>query len=106
MIIVPTVTILLDRERRLKMDLNAMATFEEETGKSLLSGFNAAEINMRDIRTLLWVCLRHEDPALTQENVGAMVHAGNLQLASEAIVNVFGMAMPVQEAKEEPPLAP
>lgn len=92
--IAPTVGITLDKERNLLLDLNAMASFEEATGISLMSGIDTKNLGMKDYRALIWVCLIHEDEKLTIKQVGKMIHAGNLSEISTAIAKAFEVATP------------
>lgn len=98
----PAVKITLDRERTLTLDMNAMAAFEEETGKSLISGTALGEMAMKDFRALLWACLVHEDESLTVKQVGALVHAGNLEEVGQAIAAAFERAMPEARGEAAP----
>jgi len=99
----PVVKVTLDRERSLLLDLNAMAEFEEYTGKSFLSVSSLTDMGMKDLRALLWACLIHEDENLTVKQVGAMVHSENMNRISDAIVKAFSMAMPEPNG-DNPPL--
>lgn len=92
------VKITLDKERTLKLDLNAMVAFEDATGKSLFN-FKANNISSKDIRALLWSCLIRDDKALTLEQVGEMVTFDNMGLISEKIEEIFDASMP--EGKED-----
>jgi len=78
---VPSVKIELDRERELRFDFNAFIDFEDVTGKAL------AEIgqtpSIRELRALVWAAL--QDDGLTEEDVGAMLHMGNVEYISEKI---------------------
>lgn len=91
----PTVEIELDRPRMLKMDLNALATLEEHTGKNVFAvDFGFDNLSAIDLRVLLWVCLRHEDPDLTKEHVGEMVHPANFLLVSKKLAELWQKSMP------------
>ena len=92
---VPMVTITLDRERSLRLDLNAIVEFEEAAGKRLAEIGNHP--TPRDIRILLWACLLDEDPDLTIRDVGRMVHPGSIQDITDAIGVAYGGAMPDPE---------
>ena len=92
------VKITLDKERTLKLDLNAMVAFEDATGKSLFN-FKVNNISSKDIRALLWSCLIRDDKTLTLEQVGELVTFDNMNLISEKIQEVFEATMP--EAKED-----
>lgn len=80
---VKTVPIQLDKERRLRMDFNALADFEEATGAPFSEVTGALTITQ--LRALLWACLRHEDEALTVRDVGAMIHPGNVGQVEQAV---------------------
>jgi hypothetical protein len=66
------VPITLDRERHLRLNMNAMAEFEERVGESVVTIFAEGEskIGIKVIRALLWVGLKHEDRSLTIEKAG------------------------------------
>ena len=68
------VGIRLDRVRILKYTFNALAEFEDLTGKSVSSIFTNAEESMSFvmIRNLVWAGLIHEDPSLTPAKVGEL----------------------------------
>ncbi|MEW5921562.1 MAG: GTA-gp10 family protein [Bacillota bacterium] len=97
----PKTKIILDKERNLLLDLNAMVAFEEETGSSLLSATSMSRMGMKEIRALLWACLIHEDESLTVKQVGAMVHAGNLDEITKSIEKAFAVAMPEPQREEK-----
>lgn len=81
------VIINLDKPRKMKLDLNAMAAYEETTGKSAFDiGKNVSATN---IRALLWAALIHEDDTLTIKDVGALLHMGNMQAVSEKITQLI-----------------
>lgn len=96
--LVPTVTITLDRERTMRMDMNAFADFEAVTHKSFMNGsLDMASLTSDDMRALIWACLVQDDESLTQRDVGAMLHIGNLPAATNAIASLFTQAMPEPE---------
>ena len=71
-------TVRLDRVRKLKIDLNAMCSFECEIGKPVQEIFVGADGNLRapgftELRALLWCALLAEDPKLTVEDAGRLV---------------------------------
>lgn len=45
------------------------------------------------MRTLLWAALLHDDPNLTEEQVGAMVGLHNARLVMEKITKTWALAM-------------
>lgn len=78
--------ILLDKEREIVFDLNAMCRYEEATGKNAFEGMQ--NLKASDLRALLWACLH--DKKLTLEDVGAMITADNMGQISEALTLAFG----------------
>ena len=100
----PLVSITLDRKRNLLLDLNAMVSFEEATGKNLLQGITPDNLSAKDLRGLLWACLLHEDKELTLEKVGEMVHSGNMESIATKLSSAWEVAMP--EGDKDAPLAP
>ena len=99
----PEVPIVLDKERHLLMDLNAMVSFEEATGKNIMQGIEPDSMTAGDLRALLWACLLHEDGTLKIEDVGKMIHTGNMGELSEKIAQAWEVASP--EGGESRPLA-
>jgi len=104
----PAVAIMLDKERYLLLDLNAMVAFEEETGKNLfdsnVSQELSAGLNPKDLRALLWACLLHEDESLTPKQVGSWLRYDNLAEVAEKLVTAWGAAMPDAPKGDAPPL--
>ena len=73
------VGIRLDRTRILKFTFNALAEFEDLTGKSVNEIFANAEKEMgfTMIRNLIWAGLIHEDPTLTPKMVGDLIESAD-----------------------------
>ncbi len=88
------VRITLDKERNLNFTLNAMIDFEESTGRSLMGQESMEKMSMKDLRTLLWACLRDDDTELTQEQVGAMVTMDKMEHITESLTKAFKASMP------------
>ena len=91
-------TIKLDKERKLCFDLNAMAEFEEVTGKSIFQTLE--QMTAKDLRALLWACLIDEDPTLTIKDVGRMVTPDKIEEINKSISEAVKQAMP--EPSSEP----
>ena len=90
----PTVEIELDRLRHLKIDFNAIALAEKETGKNLLNNSVWKDLSAGDIRAFLWAALKWEDQGLTLEDVGAMIHPGNVDKIAKSIEKAWIAASP------------
>lgn len=95
--------------RHLKLDLNAMASFEEVTGQSLFGASISDISNMgaRALRALIWSCLLHEEPDLTVETVGGWVDINNLADIAMQLNTAIAEAMPEAEGvTDKDPLPP
>ena len=109
----PAVPILLDRERKLCFDFNAMIAYEEATGKSLLEVKNInvlfASPTLKSLRALLWACLVDDDETLTLKQVGSMLNLDKDRLAGivEKLLEAVKAGLPEQKvgASGKNPLA-
>ena len=97
---VKEVVVLLDRERRIRLDFNALAIAEDLTGKNLLDSDAWKGLKAGELRAVLYACLKHEDPHLTPEAVGAMIHPGNIGEIIAALNEAYAEAMPEASATE------
>ena len=91
--------IMLDKPRRLLLDLNAMVDFENATNKNFSS--LGKDISATELRALLWACLRHEDELLLPGQVGAMIHAGNLAMVAKTVNVALRKGMPEKKSKKD-----
>lgn len=66
------VTIELDRPRTLRYGMNALVKIEELTGKPI-GKLDLQNISMKDLRTIVYGGLFHEDKSLTPEVVGNLI---------------------------------
>lgn len=94
---------------RLRYDLNAMVELEERFGVTDLVGFGELlqRARLRDIRTLLWLGVRHEAPDITEAEVGAWFGDGEPTVieATEkialAIAQAFGVDLDPLDLRAE-----
>ena len=100
--VIPLIEVELDKVRHFRFDLNALASIEEKTGQSLLNGFDMAKLKMNDLRAFVWGGLIHEDAALTVEQVGSLIHMGNLADVSEKLREAFGVSAPPPSEDDAP----
>lgn len=78
------VPIELDKIRHILVDFNALALYEEATGKSALRGeFNSR--SAKEVRAMLWSFLVHEDPNLTIHDVGRMLNVNSFERVLRAL---------------------
>lgn len=106
------VPIELDRPRRLRFDVNALADLEIALGGQSLSEVFSGEMRIATIRALLWAGLRHEDRGITIERAGALLQksiddgktmADLLGRVSEAVTSCGIYAKPGESAVGENP---
>lgn len=97
----PGVKITLDKERTLLLDLNAMAAYEEVTGKSLFKGIDIANMGATELRALLWACLVHEEESLTLKQVGAWINATNMVNLAKTLDSAAVNAIPQKQDGDE-----
>lgn len=100
------VLIELDRPRRLRYDLSALADIEEMLGVDSLQQFFDQPLNFRTIRTILWAGLVHEDAQLTVADVGRMVDGENYREVYETTLKALMSAFPSANGTEPNPTLP
>lgn len=79
----------LDKERTLKFTLNSLV-YAEENGVDIQTMGKEGSIKLKDLRTLLFAGLMHEDKELTVEAVGELIDMDNLSSITEALTSAFG----------------
>ncbi len=67
-----TVTLELDKARNLRYGMNALVKVEEMTGKAITK-LDLENLSMKDLRTIVYAGLCHEDDTLTADKVGALI---------------------------------
>jgi len=97
------VTVKLDKERKLKLTLRGMLLFEEKTGSSLFKGFNVSKMPFKDVVTLMWCCLIHEDKELTYDSFVDMVEMSRIKELTDKCMVCISESL--TESEGEPPLA-
>ena len=88
-------TVELDKPRRVRIDMNDMAEVEDAFGGSPFYDI-LQRPTVKQLRMVLWRGLLHDDPAITEHEVGAMMTSQNLAEIGEMMRKVFG----TDEAKE------
>lgn len=87
-----TVTIELDKARNLRYGMNALVKVEELTGKSITK-LDLENLSMKDLRTILFAGLYHEDRELTPEKVGELIDEhSNIAAVAEKLGEAFTVA--------------
>ena len=73
------IPIMLDRERFMVFDFNALSLAEGVTGKNYMQAEVWQAPSFSDLRALIYGGLKQDDPKLTVEDVGAMLNLGNIE---------------------------
>ena len=94
------ISITLDRERNLRLDLNAMAEFEDLTGKSLFTIGEALQ-EARNLRALLYVAMKSAGEEVTLNDVGNMIGLHNFALVNESITQLMKVSYGSSEESNE-----
>lgn len=89
-----TVTIVLDRARRLKFDINALAEADDLLRDGVSASIASGDVRISDVRTLLWAGLKWEDPRLTREGAGELLQSyveggGQLRAVTSSIIEAL-----------------
>lgn len=104
------VTILLDRERPLRLPFKALRLFEKITSKNPWNPdlLYAVPPNLDDVTALLWVALLDDDPDLTREQLEDLpgMEFGNVHYIRRCLEKCWGVNMPPPDAKEPNGTAP
>lgn len=101
----PAVSIELGgKKRHLLLDLNAMAAFEEATGKNIFDELQKQKMSALNFRAFIWACLLHEDKKLTLEQVGSWLRPDDIIKLSQQLNDAIKNALP-GEGEAKGPLA-
>ena len=95
-----TVSITLDRERQLKLDLNAMSEFEELTGKSLFT-IGEALGQARYIRAMLFACMKSAKEEITLDKVGELIDMDNFEYLHSRLNLLMNKSYGEQETTDD-----
>ncbi len=104
---IPFVTIILDRPRRLRYGMAALARLEQVLGKKITE-LDTAKLGIADLQKVLWAGLVDEDRELTPERVAELVDEYGTSIndmfdaVSRALAAAFGVT-PVAEGGAKNP---
>lgn len=88
-------------ERTIKFTLNAMAELEDRYG-SVDEAFKQLDNNsIKAVRCILWAGLIHEDPELTEQQVGNLIDIQYMQELMASLGEAFDADMPEPEKLPE-----
>ncbi|MED4840395.1 hypothetical protein P9695_08755 [Weizmannia sp. CD-2023] len=81
----------LDKVRHIRYTMNALAEIEDKLGYGL-ADLDGKQLKIKEVRVILWAGLIHEDPELTEEQVGDMIDLGNMQYVQGKMSEAFEQA--------------
>lgn len=85
------VQITLDRERFLKLDLNAMSEFENLTGNSLFT-IGEKLLEAKNMRAILYACFKSAKEEITLEEVGDLIGIDNFEMVSKKLQELMDVS--------------
>lgn len=93
------------QERRLRLDLNAIAAIGDKLDikvriNHLTEDLMSTPLPPSALRTILWGSLLHEDPGLTEFEVGGWVDVENMREVATAFFGLFGTRLPEKDRQE------
>jgi hypothetical protein len=96
----------LDRKRELKVNLYAMIEYEKLSGETFLDGVekllqNIKKPSMVLINRLLYCCLKHDDPELTEEKTSRLFGMKELSEIKSSLVAGIKNGLPDSEDTED-----
>ena len=96
--------ITLDKERHLRLDLNAFCILEEAYGDTFAILEKAERGSLSALRAVVWASLVHEDEKLTEEAVGKMIDPSNLGEVAQTIQKAIAYYLPDPKNSQTPAL--
>lgn len=87
--------------RTLKYDLNAMAELEELYGDVDAVFAKLEKGSFKSIRSVLWAGLLHEDPTLTEQQVGSLIDIASLQDLTTVLSGALESDLPTEQTTEQ-----
>ena len=97
-----SVTIELDKARNLRYGINALCTIEELLGKPI-TALDLSRVSIKDLRTILYAGLVHEDTDLTPEKVGSLIDDySDMETITNKLGEAFTLAFGNSKNKKSP----
>ncbi|BDR82558.1 hypothetical protein [Clostridium tetani] len=96
------VPIILDKERHIVFDLNAMCELEERFG-SIDNAFSklAKNIKMKDLRYTLWLSLKYEDEEITEKEAGRLITMADIDMILTKLGDSLIGSLPESDEKNK-----
>ena len=89
------------KTRHLRFSFNALVALEDELGIPIseIGDVLSGSVKLRDLRSLIWAGLLHEDKTLSTEDVGEWLDFSILEVVAGKLRDAFEAAFPVEEKK-------
>lgn len=89
----------LDKKREIRFDLNALAEFEETSGKDFFSALEALsqKKSLFALKIFLYSALKSEDDALTLKQVGSLIKIKQLKEVKSKVIEAINASLTDQE---------
>lgn len=95
-----SVEVNLDRKRKLIFNINTLCILEDVTGENYSDFIQRLQkLSAKDLRALLYACLKQDDENLTLEKVGELINSDNIIEVQKALLEVMTINMPDDERK-------
>jgi hypothetical protein len=84
------------KTKHLRYDFNALVAMEDELGIPIseIGDMMAGSVKLKDLRSLIWAGLIHEDKSLTPSDVGEWLEFEELDYIAEKVRVAFESAFP------------
>lgn len=97
-----SVVVELDKARNLRYGINALCTIEELTNKTITT-LDLNHLSVKDLRSILFAGLSHEDDTLTPEKVGSLIDDySDITSISNKLGEAFTLAFGNPKNKKNP----
>ncbi|MGE5390907.1 MAG: hypothetical protein ACM3PE_07570 [Deltaproteobacteria bacterium] len=96
----PSVLIILDKPRNIRLNTNALVKVEEVLERSL-SEFGTS-FGITEIRAMLWAGLLHEDKSLSLDTVGDLIDEAGFEYVAEKVGEAINIAMGIKPEESDP----
>lgn len=81
-----------DQKLGLRIDFNALCSLEASGGTTSISADMFKNLKMKQVRAMLTAALQAALPGITEAQVGAMIHMGNLKETVQALGEAWEVA--------------
>lgn len=90
------------KEYDLEFDMNALCDMQDRYG-TLDKAFDKVSnnLNMKDLRFILWKALQHSEPKITEQETGRLITLQDIDAVTSALNAAMGAALPEPDGDEK-----